>query len=461
VESEPGNGSTFHFTTRFGLQAEGKSRTAVLDPAMLQGISILIVDDNATSRQVLQDMVTHWGMKAAAVADAGEALRGMKQALQAGNPPALVLLDAHLPAIDGFTLTQEIIQRNANPGTAFILLTSSGQRGDALRCQKMGIDAYLTKPVQPSELQAALLATLRSKGASPPPQPLVTRHSITENQRQLDKAREIKVTEPLQILLVEDNAVNQKVALKLLEKWGHQVEIAATGLEAVEKYSTLKFDVILMDIQMPGMNGLEATMRIREMEKTAERRTPIIAMTAHAMKGDRERCLESGMDDYVPKPIDAWQLAEAIARASDSALANISAELLPAGVVQAPLSVSLLPQKELMARVDGDADLLKDLARLFLADYPNVLAQIEDSLAIHDLHSLEKAAQMLKGAMANFCGREVVLAVSRLQELARAGDLRSATETLVLLKQGIDCLQPSVQALSTGELFAAARPDGA
>jgi signal transduction histidine kinase/DNA-binding response OmpR family regulator len=316
VESEVGKGSTFHFTAQFGLQAEPISPPAVFDPALLQGASILIVDDNSTSRRVLRETVTQWGMVVTAVEDGEAARKAMTERSQAEGPYSLVLLDAHMPDTDGFTLSEQLIRFYGNSKTAFVLLTASGQRGDALRCQMAGIGAYLAKPVHPAELQSVLIATLKSKNENDRPYPLITRHTVNENQRPTAHSIENTPVRPLQILLAEDNPVNQKVAVRLMQKKGHFVEIAVHGQEAVEKYAARKFDLILMDVQMPGMNGFEATACIREKEKTTGNHVHIIAMTAHAMKGDRERCLEAGMDDYVSKPIDSQALYEAMSRAS-------------------------------------------------------------------------------------------------------------------------------------------------
>jgi signal transduction histidine kinase/CheY-like chemotaxis protein len=298
VESELGQGSTFHFTASFGIShAAGSS--IPLEKAQLKGMQTLVVDDNLTNRRILECLLTGWGMKPTLAGDGAEALRILAEASDANKEFALVLTDASMPIMDGFQLAEEIRKNPRFSGTAIMMLTSAGQRGDAARCREMGLEGYLTKPVSQSELLDAVLRVAGLKRSEAKPA-LVTRHSLREEVRSL------------RILLAEDNAVNQLLATRLLEKQGHHVATVGNGRAALERLEKETFDLILMDIQMPEMDGFEATAAIRKQEESTGKHLPIVAMTAHAMEGDRERCLAAGMDGYIAKPVRAKDLIDAI-----------------------------------------------------------------------------------------------------------------------------------------------------
>jgi CheY-like chemotaxis protein len=298
VESALGRGSTFHFTASFGIsQAAGLS--IPLEKAQLKGMRTLVVDDNLTNRGILECLLAGWGMKPTLAGDGAEALRTLAQASDANKEFALVLTDASMPIMDGFQLAEEIRKNPRFSGTAIMMLTSAGQRGDAARCREMGLEGYLTKPVSQSELLDAVLRVAGLKRSERKPA-LVTRHSLREAVRSL------------RILLAEDNAVNQFLATRLLEKQCHHVVTVGNGRAALERLEKETFDLILMDIQMPEMDGFEATAAIRKQEESTGKHLPIVAMTAHAMEGDRERCLAAGMDAYMSKPIHAKDLMDAI-----------------------------------------------------------------------------------------------------------------------------------------------------
>ena len=312
VESVEGQGSTFHFTAPFSL---GKTITPPQpsDLISLAGIPVLVVDDNATNRRILDDMLARWRMKPALAEGGVKALDLLRQARDHAEPFPLVLTDAHMPGMDGFGLVERIRQDPTLAGATIMMLTSGGQRGDAARCRELGVAAYLTKPIRQSELRTAILTVLGVKSAPPQDRSLVTRHLLRERRRNL------------RVLLVEDNAVNQRLAVRLLEKRGYSAVLAAHGREALnllDKAGFKGFDLVLMDVQMPEMDGLEATAAIREREKTTGAHLPIIAMTARAMKGDRERCLAAGMDGYVAKPIQAEDLLDAIDNVGDATRAG-------------------------------------------------------------------------------------------------------------------------------------------
>jgi signal transduction histidine kinase/DNA-binding response OmpR family regulator len=315
VESEVAKGSTFHFTARFGLQDNPAMTPPPAQLVDLRGLRALVVDDNATNRRILKQVLNHWEMKATVVNGSLAALATLKQASNAGELFDLILLDVNMPEMDGFQLAEEIRQIPELAGPAMIMLTSSGQRGDATRCRELGVTAYLTKPVQQCELQETIMTVLprrlHQRHKDSPPPPLVTRHSLRENRPE-PEASTLRPDECLCVLLAEDNAVNQKLAVRMLEKRGHRVRLADNGLAALAALETGQFDVILMDVQMPEMDGLEATAAIRQREQERGTHVPIIAMTAHNMKGDRDRCLQAGMDGYISKPISAKELFEAL-----------------------------------------------------------------------------------------------------------------------------------------------------
>ena len=300
VESEVGRGSEFHFTTRLGTSEKAIEVGAIAPAEILRGAKVLVADDNRTNRRILEGMLKRWEMNSTSVAAGEDALTALSSALEAGEPYRLVLTDMHMPKMDGFGLIERIRQ-NPQLSTAIIMmLTSAGHRGDALRCQELGVAAYLLKPIRQSELREAIARVLgasEQKGVIP----LITRYSLGDA---LDPMAVLRV------LVAEDNAVNQRLAARMLEKRGHRVTVTANGLEAVEALANRNFDLVLMDIQMPEMDGFEATAVIRQREERDGTHMPIIALTANAMKGDRERCLAARMDGYLSKPIVPQELDE-------------------------------------------------------------------------------------------------------------------------------------------------------
>jgi two-component system, sensor histidine kinase and response regulator len=300
MESKPGHGSTFHFTAQFPLQKTATQSYEPVGVEILHGLPVLVVDDNATSRGILHEMLLHWQMNPTVTEGGPAALAVLEQAVERGTPFPLILLDAQMPDMDGFSVVGRIAQKAPLTDAAVIMLTSAGIRGDAARCRELGIRAYLPKPVKRSDLLAAIRIALGSQNQSQTNPSLVTVHSLRETWGRLN------------ILVVEDNLINQKVALRLLEKRGHTVVVAETGNRALELVDQRPFDLILMDVQMPEMDGLQATAAIRQRELTRGKRIPIIAMTAHAMVGEKERCLQAGMDGYISKPLQINELFAAI-----------------------------------------------------------------------------------------------------------------------------------------------------
>ena len=303
VESEPGLGSAFHFTMRAPLSQGIPATHNPVDLASLRGLLVLIVDDNATNRRILEEMVLGWRMTPVATEGGNQAIASLQQAVARGSPFSVVLLDAQMPEMDGFMVAEKIKQDPLIQQPVIIMLTSAGVRGDALRCRERGIKAYLNKPIKRSDLLDAIGMSLEDQHRSEETTVLITKHALSENRRRL------------RILVAEDNSVNQTLALRLLEKRGHLAVVADTGKAALEVLENQPFDLVLMDVQMPEMDGFQATKAIRDSEGKSGARLPIIAMTAHAMTGDKERCFSAGMDGYVSKRLHAKELFAAIEEA--------------------------------------------------------------------------------------------------------------------------------------------------
>jgi signal transduction histidine kinase/DNA-binding response OmpR family regulator len=319
VESEPGMGSNFHFTANFGLVQQLAEGAPLRDAVDLRDLQVLVVDDNTTNRRILEEMLLGWHMVPTLVESAHEALATLRAAQQAGKPYNLLLTDVQMPVMDGFTLTEAIKKDAAIAGVTVVMLTSAGRPGDAARCRELGVAAYISKPIRRSQLRSAILMALTGHFAEQVRPTLIMRHSLRETHR------------TGRLLLVEDNKVNQTVARRLLERRGHTVVVANNGREALailEEVTTAGFEVVLMDVQMPEMGGFECTGIIRAREKVTRFHLPIIAMTAHAMKGDEERCLAAGMDDYLSKPIRPDELFEVVERHLDNAPGNAAGIML-------------------------------------------------------------------------------------------------------------------------------------
>jgi two-component system, sensor histidine kinase and response regulator len=298
LESEPGRGSTFHFTATFE-RVDTEPAHHLEEPVSLHGMPVMVVDDNKTSRHILEEMLRSWEMQPLTLADGATALAELEERAARGERVPLVLLDYQMPGMDGLEVARRIKQSPQLQDTTLLMLSSSGYRGMAQGAEAVGIARYLTKPVKPSDLLDAICQALQAGPAG---------------KRAAEQLPAAVTDRPLQVLLVEDGLVNQKVLMHLLKQRGHRVMLATNGAEALSAVQQQRFDVVLMDVQMPEMDGFEATRRIREQEATTGGHIPIVAMTAHAMKGDRERCLEAGMDDYLSKPVRAELLYETLDR---------------------------------------------------------------------------------------------------------------------------------------------------
>jgi two-component system sensor histidine kinase/response regulator len=432
VESVPGQGSVFHFTLGLGTAAAAEPATR---PAAFEGVPVLVVDDNASAGAAVAELLAGWRMKPSVVNNAETALTVLERAQQDGRPFRLALVDASMPGMDGFALA-EWMRENLHPAPATILmLLTTGRPGDVGRGTAAGAATTMLKPVLAGRLAETMQQALGVPG--PPALGAVTASS--------------RVSAPLRILLAEDNAVNQMLALRLLEKRGHTTVLANNGKEAVEALRERAFDLVLMDVQMPEMSGFEATARIRAYEKPNGRHTPIIAMTAHAMTGDRERCLEAGMDGYISKPISPQELFEIIERlASPPPAAAAPTSPTTAATAAAPSpepAAEAIDQTGLLARVEGNIELARDLIRLFQAVYPTLLADIDKAVEQRDGKALAFAAHALKGSLSQLSAQAAATAALRLETVARQGDLTRAIAHIGELKNEIGRLGPELVAL--------------
>jgi two-component system sensor histidine kinase/response regulator len=433
VESEVGRGSTFHFTAEFTPRPELESQPPLLRERNLAGLPVLAVDDNATNRLILQEVLTKWRMRPTLAGNGAEALTLLRQARKAGKPFALVLLDALMPEMNGFELAAQITADPELAGTAIMMLSSAAQHGQAAQCRELGIAVYLIKPITQSELLDAILNALDT-------QP----HAALAP---LDLAGEAvpDIGRPLRILLAEDNLINQQLALHILERQGHTVAVAANGREALAALEEERFDVVLMDLQMPEMNGFEATAAIRERERSAPsgKHIPIIALTAHAMKGDEERCLAAGMDGYLSKPIQPAELVRKLLR-----LASVEPEAVPDAAPS--LAVEILDRSTLLGYLGGDAGLLRVLVDLFRQDGPKQIEEIRVAVATRNGEALQCAAHSLKGSLVSLCAGAAARAALRLELIGRVGDLDGAEQAAEELEREMERLGPALQSLLEG-----------
>ncbi len=434
VESQPGRGSIFYFTARFGLDTRPSKITPVAQTD-LHGLPVLVVDDNATNRKILEDMLHALGMTPTSAASGKEAL----ERLEREGPFALAVLDVQMPEMDGFALAERIRRDPRLGSPKLMLLTSAGQRGDGARCREMGLDAYLTKPITRSELEEAVRAVLgRRDGAG---SSLVTRHSLREQRLRL------------KVLLAEDNPVNRTLAERLLQKRGHVVHSVGNGRLALEALERETFDAVLMDVQMPEMDGLTATQELRRREAGTGRRTPVIALTAHAMKGDRERCLAAGMDAYIAKPLHPEQLFATLERlVGEGRAASPAAE---DGQETRPMDRSDAVPFDLNRALEhaaGDPELLREMVGLFLEEAPQRLAALRDALARADAAGLRAAAHSLKGGLATL-GADAAAALAReLEQAGAQGKLDQAAALLERLAQDFAALREALRRWQAGAL---------
>jgi CheY-like chemotaxis protein/HPt (histidine-containing phosphotransfer) domain-containing protein len=392
---------------------------------------VLVVDDNATNRQILKQQLGYWGLRTTTVDSGPKAMATLLEASESGFPFDLAILDMKMPEMDGLALGRAIKEHPSLAGVRLILLTSFGQRGHGAEASRIGIAAYLTKPVDEADLYDCLVEVLGEGPRKKVPH-LVTRHRL----------RELRPRVAARILVAEDNEVNQKVAVRILEKLGYTVEVAEDGREALDACARTRYDAVLMDGQMPGMDGFEVTRRIRERETSGER-LPIIAMTASAMKGDRERCLEAGMDDYVTKPVTPETLEAALRR-------WVGAPAAPAekAAAASPTAGDLLDEAVIasLMSVDDDGTLIEEVVATFLKIAPVRLASIRKA-ARGNAAQLERAAHSFLGSCGNLGCRRMADLCARLEVLGRSGSTEGAPGLASALEQEYAAVKPHLEAL--------------
>ena len=421
VDSEPGSGSTFHFTARLALQPGAPPSRSECDPETLRDLPALVVDDNRTNRRILEELLASWGARPTSVDGGPKALDAMRIAVDEGRPFRVVLLDGMMPGMDGNAVADRIA---ADPGLAsviVILLTSNDMDVGGPRQRSRRIAASLTKPIRQSELFEVLMSLLPAgspreivptRAEAPAPSPTGRSYAI---------------------LLAEDNVVNQRVVTIMLEKRGHRVTVAGDGRRAIEALDRDGFDLVLMDVQMPEMDGFEAVAAIRrgESDRGASRRLPVIALTAHAMLGDRERCLAGGFDAYVPKPIRP----ESLIAAMDELLAQAPCDPPAAVAVEAPAAFD---REAAMECTGGDEALFDEVLRIFLDDCPRLLDEIDFAIEAGDCEGLQRSAHTIRGASGHFAATAVVSAAQRLEAAARSGRLGDARACRTALIAALD-----------------------
>jgi len=436
VESEMGVGSRFHFTCNFELGTAAAPDEEQIAAQILPGMNILIVDNYVENRKILAEMAANWGMRPTLADSGATALFQLEAARVAGRPFPIVLLDGSMPEIDGFQVMRRIQSNPGLAGAVIMLLSPKSLLVDTARCLELGVRRSLTKPVGDCELLDAILFVLGFGAAeASPPKPAP------------GPGRELPPAHPLNILLSEDNPVNQKLAIRLLEKAGHRVTLAGTGREALaawEKAGAPGFDIVLMDIQMPEMDGMEATTEIRNREKSSGKHVPILAMTAHAMRGDRERCLAGGMDGYISKPIHP-----------DGLFAEIERCLLVSGGGNAMTEnrqepIEQIDRESLLERVEGDQDLLNEMIHLLQQEAPRMLAKMHDSLERGDMAGLERSAHSLKGAAGNLSAKVTSAIAAQLEKDAKNMDAEAAKTSLGEVERAVKNLLPLLAELCQG-----------
>jgi two-component system sensor histidine kinase/response regulator len=424
IESQVGRGSRFHFTAHFGV-SDAATSLAVPDSAHLDDLAVLVVDDNATNRQILEEMLTSWRMRPVCVDGAQAALTALRQAAEDGRPFRIVLSDGLMPGVDGFALARAIRDDLRLIDVRLIMLSSAGAPQARDRAIDAGYSVYLSKPVKQSDLLDAIVAVVGRRVS------VKRRASLLRDRPPAPRPQ----ARALRVLVAEDNATNRKLVTALLESRGHTVTVAPNGRVAVERSAAEAFDVILMDVQMPELGGLEATAEIRARERSTAMHVPIVAMTAHAMTGDRERCLAAGMDAYVSKPLRQDDVFGAI----DALFISHAVEIGPAQVT--------LDEPALVAGFGGQRALLLEVIDVFLADSQELMTAIRQALEARDPAGLVAPSHALKGSVGLFTQGGAYLAAQQLERMGKSGDLSNAPAAYDDLESDMTALTASFAAL--------------
>ena len=441
----------FHFIVRLGVAspAERAAAEAPRQVVSFDGLRVLIVDDHSTNRTIFEEMVSNWRMEPTTVEHGEDALVALRKADSEGNPFSLVLLDAHMPDISGFEVAKRIRKELEMKDLTLMMLTSDDCTDFVERNRDLNLAAHLVKPIKQSELLDSIVNVLQR------PSQVQAKKSFEQSPDQTES--ENKPSRSFRVLLAEDNAVNQQLMVRILERESHEVSIANNGREAVELSDTAQFDVVLMDVQMPEMDGYEATLAIREREQNTTIRLPIIALTAHAMKGDREKCLDAGMDAYVSKPIQVDQLMATmhdVVATTDSSPVELPVTETVAesrGMADENASsgesIPVLAIDDVLHRVGDDVELLSTLVDLFRADCPKHLTEIRVALSANDPPRLKKAAHSLKGCSANLGGAQLAKTALEVETLANEECLQEADQRISQLVSDVKQLLSALDQL--------------
>ena len=429
LNSEEDSGSTFFFEIELPISSVPEDDWETARQVDLTGVKVLVVDDNQTNRRILEEMLKGWKMQPT-LADGGPAaLVEMHRAANNGTPFDLVLTDCHMPQMDGFMFVEELKKHPDLARSTIMMLTSADRQGAYERCNQLGIAATLLKPLKQLELRQTIVDILGEVDRSQRKQ---SPTSVASNPS----------SEPrLRILLAEDNEINQRVAIRLLNKLGHEVQVAENGQLAFDALQQSKFDVVLMDMQMPVLDGFKAVAAIREQEQSTGRHQLVVAMTAHAMSGDRERCLSAGMDDYISKPISATAVSEALSRVTKRSHVAVKVAnqngVAPAG---SSLEPSPFDYEAALAKFDGDRDFLNEMVGIFLQTAPKMLESLRSAFEQRDLHATGESAHLIKGTVANLCAEPAYVAALRLDQICQTENLDELASAHQVLAGEVDRL---------------------
>jgi PAS domain S-box-containing protein len=433
VESEVGRGSTFHFTAHFVLQShtagEATEQAAHQRPVKLHNLPVLLVGDDAASRRVLEEMIANWQMKPVMVESGPAAFEALERAHLDGAPFRLVILDAQLAGMDGYEIAARLKENADWHAAAVILLASDAGHESQKRARHLGAKAVLAKPVKQSDLWDAIVAALPVRGRQ-------------KDRPSGARGKAYRAHRLLRILVAEDNPVNQELVLHLLERRGHSVIVAENGRQALAAIEKHKFDLVLMDVQMPEMGGIEATQAIREREKSTGAHLPIVAMTAHAMRGDRERCIEAGMDNYLAKPLDPRTFLQTVESMGSAEIPKQTQQQVEQAEKTGSPASGALNQSALLARFNGNHKLLRTLVKTFLEDCPKMMARIRKAVTARDAPALADAAHALKGSVGNFGPSAPFETARRMEISARQGTLEGSWEAYATLEDEMAALSP-------------------